>query len=215
MDQAQTYSIKLDGDWSLKDFYEFPHTFAQVYAFHYAFRSDAEVRDHDRLAHAFASYPWRGGYSAVNFYNVLANQIPLQLRPQVKSVRYSSPGLLELTLLVAAAASVGKVVKIFIDAIERLHEAYSTIYKGMQERKLLRLSVQRQQMSFSREQLQFVEESSDRLARLLGFGDLQELNSLTGNPVATLKILMSYYRRVRTLAEFQTGGKLSLPGDER
>ncbi len=70
-------------------------------------------------------------------------------------------------------------------------------------------------MDFSRDELAFVEESSARLARLLGFTELKELHALTGNPLATLKILMSYYRRVRMLADFQSKGKLSLPGDER
>jgi len=52
-----SYKIALDGQWTLDDFYQLPHTFAQVYAFHYAFHSDAEVRNPARLARAFADYP--------------------------------------------------------------------------------------------------------------------------------------------------------------
>jgi hypothetical protein len=37
------------------------------------------------------------------------------------------------------------------------------------------------------------------------------LNKLTGNPISTLKILLSYYRRIRTLSEYVAKGKANFP----
>ena len=122
---------------------------------------------------------------------------------------------MELTLLVGAALSIAKVVKSLVDAGDKAHKLYDSIYKGAQERKLLRLDVKRKQLELSRDTLEFAEQSSERLAHLMGFRDLQELHTRTKNPVATLKILMSYYRRLRTLAELQGAGKLLLPNDDR
>jgi hypothetical protein len=52
------------------------------------------------------------------------------------------------------------------------------------------------------------------LAEALGFSDLARLNELTGNPVATMKIFLSYYRRIRTLAEHEQKGKADFPEEE-
>jgi hypothetical protein len=212
--EGGVYRIDLDGQWSLRDFYDFPHTFEQLYAFHYAFdAAEDQVRDDEGLVHAFATYPWRGGYSAVNFYNTLGYQIPRQLRPQVRAIQYSSPGFIDLGVYVAVAMAVGKAVKIFVDSGERLNALYTTIHKDLQQRKLLRIEAKRSELGLADDELKFIEQSSDRIARLMGFKDLQALHGFTGNPLASLKILLSYYRRARTLATFQEEGKLSLPTD--
>jgi hypothetical protein len=65
----------------------------------------------------------------------------------------------------------------------------------------------------AREELDFIEGSTDQLARMLGFQNVSELDELTGNRLATLKILLSFYRRLRTLAEFQAEGKLNFPAE--
>jgi hypothetical protein len=215
MAEENTYIIGLDGDWSLADFYELPHTFAQVYAFHYAFRPGTEVRDRDRLAYAFASYPWRGGYSAVNFYIVLSSQIPRGLRPNVVSIRYASPGWFEVSLLVGAALSVGKVVNVFVTSAASLNKLYTEIHEGLHTRKLLRVEAERKRLELARDELNFVVQSSHLLAQALGFDSLKELNKLTESPLATLKILLSYYRRVRTLAEYAKEGKAVFPEENR
>jgi hypothetical protein len=48
-------------------------------------------------------------------------------------------------------------------------------------------------------QLAFVQEAFSDLAREIGFSGSDRLNELTGNPLAALKILMSYFRRIRDL----------------
>ena len=71
------YSIWLDGEWTLEDLYIFPHTFEQVYFFFQSLSFspseslENERVDEERVEHAFAAFPWHGGYSAVNFYNAL------------------------------------------------------------------------------------------------------------------------------------------------
>jgi hypothetical protein len=39
------------------------------------------------------------------------------------------------------------------------------------------------------------------------------VTKLTGHPFITLKILLSYYRRVRKLADMQAAGKIKLKDD--
>lgn len=212
--QQPTYTITIGGSWSLKDFYELPHTFAQVYAFHCAFLLMDEVDDPERLWYVFGSFPWRGGYSAVNFYNSLNSQVPQEFRPKVKSIQYASPGWIELSLLVPAAVAVSKVVDMFVRSASGLNGLYSEIYKGMHERKLMRIEAKRQEMDLTEKQIEFAVKMSRVLGESLGFNQIEELNERTGHPVATLKMLLSYFRRVRKLAEYATTGKAEFP-DER
>jgi hypothetical protein len=212
--QQPTYTITIGGSWSLKDFYELPHTFAQVYAFHCAFLLMDEVDDPERLWYVFGSFPWRGGYSAVNFYNSLNSQVPRDFRPKVKSIQYASPGWIELSLLVPAAVAVSKVVDMFVRSASGLNGLYTEIYKGMHERNLMRIEAKRQEIDLSEKQIEFAVKMSKLLAEGLGFNRIEELNERTGHPVATLKMLLSYFRRVRKLAEYATTGKAEFPDEQ-
>ena len=43
--------------------------------------------------------------------------------------------------------------------------------------------------------------------KLLGFNNLDEINARTGHPYLSLKILLSLYRRVKTLTDYIGKGK--------
>lgn len=68
-------------------------------------------------------------------------------------------------------------------------------------------------MRLTREEIDFVVWSSERLSEALGFYSLDELEHRTRNHLASLKILMSYYRRVRTLVDFVRREKAAFPVD--
>lgn len=208
---SSTYRISIGGDWSLKNLYELPHNFGQVYAFHCAFLLTGVIQVPEGSPDIFASFPWLGGYSAVNFYKHLGSQVPPRFRPKIKSIQYASPGWIDLNLWVPAAVAIGKVVGIFVTSALGLNTLYSAIYKGMQERELMQLDVKRKELELSREQLEFTIDAAQRLAKGLGFDRIDELHERTGHPLATLKMLLSYYRRVRTLAGYVTAGKASFP----
>lgn len=48
------------------------------------------------------------------------------------------------------------------------------------------------------------------MAKMIGLSDIEQMNRKTGSPLKTLKILLSLYRRIRTLAEYQNKGKTKL-----
>ena len=198
-----TYKIQMHGEWTLEDLYLLPHVYSQVYALLYALNMPLEDDKEEQLYAAFTAYPWRGGYSAVNFYSYLQNLVPRPDRPKVVSIQYGSPGLLELGLVVGIAISIGYLVKNFSRVIIDLHAVYNDIYKGLQDRKLMRIEVKRRELALETEQLQFINDASQRLSEMMGFKNVEQINRLTGNPLATLKILLSFYRRIRTLAGYE------------
>lgn len=202
------YRIQIDGEWLLEDLYSFPHTFSQAYAFLYTLNMPLDDFKEEQLRITFTSYPWLGGYSAVNFYNYLKATVAISDRPRVISIRYGSPGLFELGLAVSIAIGVGILVKTFIASAGGLHSLYNDIYKGLQERKLMRIEVKRKELVLEKERIQFIDDATQKLSHAMGFKNVEQINRLTGNPLATLKILLSFYRRIRTLTEYDRDGKV-------
>lgn len=211
------YQIKIDGEWTLEDWYAFPHTYSQVYGFVYSL---FEIRKYlevdwdefaeeidERILFTYTSQPWRGGYSAVNFYNYLKNLVPPHHRPRIKAVHYESPGFIKLVLFVPAAKAIKEIVQTFCDAGKSINSLYNEIYKGMYERKLLKLDVKKKELELKEADLKFIESSTKSLARLMGFKSTRQLHQATRNPLTSLKILLSFYRRIRTLAEYTKKGK--------
>jgi hypothetical protein len=197
------YKIQMNGEWTLEDLYWLPHVYSQVYAFLYALNMPLTDYDEERLYITFTAHPWLGGYSAVNFYGYLQNLVPSSDRPRIVSIQYGSPGLMELALAVSIALSIGVLIRTFSRGIIDLHSLYNSIYKGLQDRKLMRIEVKRKELALENEQIQFVNEAVQKLSQMMGFENVEQINKLTGNPLATLKILLSFYRRIRTLAGYE------------
>ena len=202
-----TYKIQMNGEWTLEDLYWLPHVYSQVYAFLYALNMPLTDYGDEKLYITFTAHPWLGGYSAVNFYSYLQNLVPRSDRPRVVSIQYGSLGLLELGLVVSIALSIGVLIKTFSTGINDLHSLYSSIYKGLQDRKLMRIEVKRRELAIEKEQLQFINEAAQKLSQMMGFKNVEQINELTGNSLATLKILLSFYRRIRTLAGYEKDEK--------
>jgi hypothetical protein len=214
------YRISIDGKWDLADLSSF-HTYNQVYSLLYSLHAPipsdtsdgaiTKVQDEEqleRLQYTFTAFPWNGGWSAVDFYENLYRLIPREDRPHVKSIRYSSPGVLELTLVLLIAQNAKTLISNIAHSIREMNKTYQAIYKGLQDRKLLRIKVKREKLKLAAEELRFVEESNKRLARLMEFQHLQALIELSGSPFIALKILLSLYRRVRDLADYEIKEKL-------
>lgn len=205
--QSETYTIHIEGDWSLEDLYVFPRAFEQVYFLVYSLMSKRDEDALERIHHAYRAFPWRGGYSAVNFYNQLKYVTPKGDRPQIASIHYASPGWLEVALILSVAVSVERLVKSIANTIGHAHDIYDRIVRGMSERQLLRLDAQQKELQFKKEELEYITSCLNQMGNLLGFRNLEEINARTGHPYISLKILMSLYRRVRTLVGYIERGK--------
>ena len=145
----EIYAIPLDGEWTLKDFTDFFHLYGEVYSLCFLLTTAPNLPD--RFAAALVRYPWKGGYSAVNFYDDIYGMLGRANRPGVKSIRYASPGLLELSAVVIVATNLRRIVEQFTKSGHAINDLYSSIYKGLIDRKLLRLDVREKELDISRE----------------------------------------------------------------
>ena len=209
-----THRISLDGDWTLFDLGAFSRVYTQVYSVLYVLDDDliplddSPVGEFGSVSHVFRAFPWRGGYSAVNFYNSVRVRVPPSRRPSVRSIRYASPGVLELALIVPVATSIAAIVYSFATSAKHLHSLYHDIRKGMRERELMQINVKRADLALRRDQRDFARESTDQLADLMGLEQVDRLRLLTGHEVAELKILLSLFRRFQQLRKIEEEGRV-------
>ena len=210
MTETGRYRIELDREWSLEDLYLYSRTFEQLYFLFLSLDVEIGSSDRERIEKAFTSFPWQGGYSAVSFFNQLKFSTPRQSRPRILAIQKQSPGYLDLGLLVAVATGIAVSVKRLASAIDAANATYNNIYKTAQERKLLKLQTKVSEFEFERDQIRFILESNKELCQMLGIHSHSELNELTQNPYVTLQILLSTYRRMRTLCEYENRGKAHL-----
>lgn len=204
------YKIPIDEKWSLEDLYVFSRTYEQVYFLMYSLLPHQDEYIQEKIGYAYSAYPWKGGYSAVNFYNKLKFTTPREKRPQILSMKYSSPGYIELILIVEVAVLVAGIVKAIATCIKDMNSTYNEIYKGMSERKLMRIKIEQAALELEHTNIKYIQKSTDTMVSLLGLEDIEQIHKKSGSNLKTLKILLSLYRRVKILAEFQRSGKTKL-----
>jgi len=205
-----SYAIFIDKRWSLEDLYKFPRAYEQVYFAYEAVLPAPDEQTNERISSAFLAFPWRGGYSAVNFYNQLKSATPVRQRPVIKAIQYASPGFIELILNLPLAVQIAGYVSSVAGSIGVCNKVYNAIYTDLQKRELLRLDVERKKIELTREQFDLVVYANHQMATILGLPSAETIMKRTNDPLIALKILLSIYRRVRTLAEYKNKGKANL-----
>ena len=201
----------MGGQWELRDLYEFPHALMQVYAFTYCFDSELSPRDADRINYALQNYPWRGGYSIVNIYKVLQNQVEHQHRPKIAEIQYASPGWIDIILNLHPAVKVAGSVAAIAGSLAATTKAYSTIQKTLHDIRAQKEKSQLERIQLTRAQLNELEGLTQDLANFIGFERLDELYKKTGRIEVTAKLVTAQFRRLKKLSDFVLKGKAFLP----
>lgn len=199
--------------WTLRDLYIYPHAYEQCYAFVYCLDTELPARDQDAIDYAFSKYPWKGGYSYVNIYSVLQRQVPVRARARIKSFHKASPGWIDLLLNLEVAKEVAKSVATLLGASAAAAAAYKKAYTLLASIRTERERARLQQLQLRKQQIMEVRAACDELAKALGFKSLADLHKRTDDPEVSLKLLSAHYRRMKTLVEYQSKGKASLPVD--
>jgi hypothetical protein len=133
---------------------------------------------------------------------------PRRSRPQVVSLYYASPGWLELSIIVGVAIAVERIAKAIASTLKEANSTYHEIHKGLSERKLLRIEAEKKELELMHANHSYIEKCLLDMANLLHLSEVGQMHEKTGSPLKTLKIMLSLYRRVRTLAEYRARGKV-------
>jgi hypothetical protein len=95
---------------------------------------------------------------------------------------------------------------------DKVDAIYTKIHKRAMQRRSLKLRVKEREQRLSAVEVMFAARACEQLSHAIGLGDREcrELNRLTGDPVASLKILMTFYRRLSELLSFIAEGKVRI-----
>lgn len=215
-DADPLYRIRLDGRWTLPDFASFSRVFNQAYSIILVIEYDGALLDANRRSSAFTSHAWRGaGFSAANFYHDVRAAVPRELSPRIQAIQYASPGFMELALLAGAALSVSHLVGRIVATFRHITDYYDRVYKQLHERKLTVIKTREEELNLLKKEHEFLKEHAEGLAGLMQFDQLEQLRELSGNDLATLKILLGLFRYLRQLAEWEMNGKAVLPKSDK
>jgi hypothetical protein len=207
MPEIARHKIYIEGRWELHDLYLFPQRYGEIYSFLYALSASGP---RGRFVEIFQRYPWRGGYSAVKFYDDLYLSISSDQRPRIASIEYGSPGYIELSAVLLIVTQIDRILNGVMKSWDRVDAIYTKIHKRAMQRRLLKLNVKERERRLSAEEVRFAARACEELSHAIGLGDCGELNRLTRDPLASLKILMAFYRRLSELLSFIDQGKVRI-----
>ena len=96
-DPPQIYRLELDGDWGWWEFSGLGRQYVQVYSFYHVLIAADRGNEYclDRLRWALRAFPWKGGWSSVDFFDALVRTVPRRHLPRIRRFEYSSPGFIE------------------------------------------------------------------------------------------------------------------------
>jgi len=216
--EPEITQLELDGRWGLGELSDMTKDYIQLYGFAYSLIPDLPLARQQEVDYIYGKFPWRGGYSTVNFFSQLFHKIPPKLRPEVQRIQYASPGFIELAALLAVAGTVAAIVGTVCKSLKTVHDLYRSIQKASVDHELSKINLAKDDLDLKQRQINFCEESAKKLAQAFGLTEAQEQlinQKVRGNPVMKLKILLSVFRRVEPLAKKQSEGKLKVTGNRK
>ena len=202
----ELYRLDMDGEWGLLELSGFGRQYVQVYSFYHVLT--AAERGHElslaRLRWALHAFPWRGGWSSVDFFDALVRTVPRSHLPRLRRMRYSSPGFIEFTVGIIAAAGA---VKALCSSYDSIHGSYRKTRKAALKEKLLRERVRMTELRRHEQELVLgmVAELRDELQMRQFERLLQELDA---DPLVELKVLLALCRRIKPLSQLQDDEKI-------
>lgn len=214
-----SYKILLDKRWKLDELNEYTKAYEQAYYAVFALTSLNDkpiipIENRTRIHREMTSYPWRGGYSTLNFYFGVKHVIGKRRQPSVLSIKYASPGWIELSLFQEIAVNISLIVATLCGSVATINKTYNAIYRGLRERQLNEIAVEKERLNLDKDRMEFLRQSVREMGDALRLDETDKLVSVAGNELRALKILLSMYRRIRVLADYQEKGKAVLPPPE-
>lgn len=209
----ELYDLKLDGDWYLEELVGLPRIYSQLYSFIYTVKNIAKESVESNAEKIFSNYPWRGGFSTVNFFNDLSKVIPSFHEPKVDSIQYASPGQIRLELLRPVSYSLETVINASFENREELQKHYNKVATYIRDNELSQVEGNNSKLKLDNDIDNVLFESIVRFVTLMSLKPYQDdIIRLAGNNLVAIKIIMSIFRRNKKLFDFMGRGMLKFEG---
>ncbi|HZV06036.1 MAG TPA: hypothetical protein VE999_13240 [Gemmataceae bacterium] len=208
--KRQLLSTKIDGRWEIEDLRQFGTLAGDAYVFTFALTATSNAKQTKHIHELFAKYPWRGGFSTINFISDLHVMIPANDDVAIRRMKYASPGFIETLVNTDIAMTVRKIVEQINDATKGppVRETFNAVSNNLKKNKWsgkasadIKLTAgDKDTLKGYLSELCAAINFQGKEAYIIGLGSDDRL--------AAVKILLAYYRRMFWIAEYLRTGKV-------
>jgi hypothetical protein len=216
--EDQRTRFVIDGTWEARDFSRFHGRIGDTYSLLFiAQKLDDKALsapEIEFLHSSIAEKPWQGGGSYVSFYGGLKEEA-IALHPlRVAGIEYHSPGYVDLAGNSDVLDDVMRAISSVMENHTKLVKIYKSIRSTMKREGLNRAT---KDYGFSNEASEkFVLKQSKALAEAIYLPNADELYKACGqNTGVFAKLVLSYHRRLKGIADFFIEGRVSNPAVAR
>ena len=180
---------------------QFSNVLDDAYSFLFSLTANVGI-DRTKLKMLYAQYPWRGGYSAVNFFEQLGLLVPFSLRPAVDRMQKASPGYIDLSLHKPTSKLLVELVSGIGNRTGKEQSAYEEVRRALSEHKWLGKSSEEARLDAN--DIAFLKTQIAKMATALRLDShTAQINELAQyDPLSAVKILLSVHRRLKELADY-------------
>lgn len=204
--------LYVDGEWDMPEFGNFYQRYSEVYAFIAATKNwtteNVAEPAKKKIAQAFLTKPFQGGFSYVHFFKELGELLLREQRLGLDKIQYASPGKVEVRGETALFSEIEGLIPNFLARRGAISKQYGVLHQYLSQNRYLAMSGE--SYPDDKPVSTYINQQSAKLAELLGalqFDTIQELTG--GNALVTAKIVMAFYRRVDEASAYFAQGRVS------
>lgn len=201
---SKSFSVIVEGGWSVRALGEFPTVFAKAYSLLY----NLNVLNVPN----FTAHPWRGGFSSLHFFNWLARRIPSEDKPSVSAMQYASPGFMRFKLNANTAEQVTQCVADYKNNKAGVNGLYAELASYIRKHKLN--DIKDTSDGAWPVHNDFLEKTAIDLLNCFTAINQKLFVQTSARSFETAKIAMAFYRYVKELAAFDSDGLVRFPNLE-
>lgn len=199
----------IDGNWDARDFARFSGKLADTYSLvRIAEKLDDEIADEDKnlLVNLIEERKWQGGGSYGGFYSDAREKTKRDYPLSVAGIEYHSPGYIDMRGHEDTLNEVVSAISIYRANRESLDEQYRSLHNLLKREGLL--TADRLANFESASSAGFAVQRAIRLGDRLGLPNTELLSRLAGPAPVFIKVILSFFRRVRDLSLFYAEGRV-------
>ncbi|MGQ4273541.1 hypothetical protein [Terrihabitans sp. B22-R8] len=210
---SATKRFNIDGRWEANDFSRFYNKIGDIYSFLSIVEDlespDIGVDERRAIMAALTSPTWRGGGSYTGFYAEIANRAQ-EIRPlRVSGIAYHSPGHIDVQGRATVFDEINQVSRAFTLEYDKIKKLYSGL-ASILTRDGMRSSDKDRKFSSEAIKNQALKVAFDLALAMKVNHTAELLAACGGNAAIFAKVILSYYRRLRDLHDFQQQGRLTI-----
>ena len=204
--------LLLDGEWTLADLDYLGRSLNISYAYLY-WMTVPEDHIPTHIRGAFARDLWSREYVNETFPHFLLSRIPYEQQARIVSIKYSSPGWIEMAAAVSTLSALAMCVRAWLTTTDRAIETLQKIIQFLRQCGRIGRSGKISLDEKTAVAISDAEKLYKEVAPVLGFSpkDATRILELTGNPISALRLMAAIAKSSDRLAELQRAGKLKIP----